>query len=616
MHIRPTSQPKPHRHPRTRAAFFLPLGLAALLTTVATASASDKATETEATEGSAFEDIALEVGLDFVHWNGMSGELYFPEMTGQGGALFDYDSDGDLDIYLVQGNILGPGKTWKDAVFPPPAGAYVGDRLYRNDLDGGKLRFTEVTQASGIRAQGYGMGVIAGDYDGDGHVDLYVSNYGPNELWRNRGDGTFENVTAKAGVGDPRWSVSASFFDLERDGDLDLYVTNYVDFRLEKNIECFANSSRRDYCGPTAFEGLPDSLYRNRGDGTFEDISTSSRIAATAGAGLGVISADFDDDGWLDLFVANDGEANHLWLNGKDGTFLDEGLLAGVAVNREGSPEASMGVAAGDVDNDGDPDLFMTHLMGESNTLYVNQGLATFEDRSIESGLAAGSLAFTSFGTLFLDIDNDGWLDLFAASGAVRLLESLAEAGDPYPLGQSNQLFRSLGGGRFEDISGRAGPSFALTEVSRGAAAGDIDNDGDTDLLLTNNSGPARLLRNRAADGKPWVGLRLVSATGRDLLGTRVELRREGATSLWRQAATDGSYCSASDPRVLFGLGEGEKLLGLTVHWPDGQKETWPSPPLRRYTTLSQGKGAPQTKAGSAPDADNKPIAAQAGGSP
>ena len=408
-----------------------------------------------------FTDAAADSGLDFTHWNGMSGEYYFPEMTGQGAALLDYDNDGDLDVYMVQGGLLGPGKKRADAMFPYQGAWPPSDRLFRNDLGAPAektgergLKFTDVTAESGLAkiATGYGMGVATGDFNNDGFTDLYVTNYGSNQLLRNQGDGTFRDVTSAAGVDDPSWSTSAAFFDFDRDGWLDLFVTNYVVFDLGRNPECFAPSSRRDYCGPSAFPGVADRLWRNRGDGTFEDVSVRSRIGAEKGAGLGVVAADFDGDGWLDLYVANDGEPNHLWLNQRDGTVRDEALLAGVAVNREGEPEASMGVSAADFDGDGDDDLFMTHLMSETNTLYVNDG-GLFEDRTLETGLAAGSLTFTSFGTAWFDVDNDGWLDLMIANGAVKGVEALAREGDLYPLDQPNQLLLNVGGRRFEDAS-------------------------------------------------------------------------------------------------------------------------------------------------------------------
>ncbi len=548
-----------------------------------------------AAETPLFKDVAPETGLDFVHWNGMTGEYYFPEMTGQGGALLDYDNDGDLDVYLVQGALLGAGEKRADALVPYQGSWPPSDRLYRNDLSVAagerRLRFTDVTAESGLAkiATGYGMGVAAGDYDNDGDTDLYVTNYGSNQLLRNGGDGTFSDVTAAAGVDDPEWSTSTTFFDFDRDGWLDLFVANYVVFDVGRNPECFAPSSRRDYCGPSAFPGVADRLWRNRGDGTFEDVSVRARIGAQKAAGLGVVASDFDGDGWVDLYVTNDGEANHLWLNQRDGTFRDEALLAGVAVNREGEAEASMGVSAADFDGDGDDDLFMTHLMGETNTLYVNDG-GLFDDRSVETGLAAGSLKFTSFGTSWLDVDNDGWLDLLIASGAVRILEPLARKGDPYPLAQPNQLWMNAGGRRFEDATARAGEAFQAAEVSRGAAFGDLDNDGDADVVLCNSNGPVRLLQNQAGAAQPWLGLRLIGGKGaRDMLGARVEVRRIGAGALWGRVRTDGSYCSASDPRVLLGLGGGAKLQSLRVHWPDGKAETWPAPELGAYTTLRQG---------------------------
>jgi hypothetical protein len=387
-----------------------------------------------------FEDRAAELGLDWVHWNGMTGEYYFPEMTGQGCAFLDYDGDGDLDVYLVEGALLA-GDSMDEALVPYAGGGTPRGRLFRNDAgpgrpdrEGGTLvpRFVDVTDDSGLAATGSGRGVATGDYDGDGRVDLYLTNYGPNQLWRNRGDGTFEDVTAEAGVGTDGWSTSASFLDYDRDGRLDLYVANYVEFDVAENPTCYTGGGRRDYCGPSDFPPVTDRLYRNRGPGpggvTFEDVSGPAGIAAAKGPGLGVVAADFDGDGWTDLFVANDGAVNFLWRNrgrGEDGAvhYSDEALLSGVALNRAGKAEASMGVDAGDFDGDGDLDLFMTHLMGETNTLYVNDGTGLFEDRTLETGLGAPSFPLTSFGTAWLDYDNDGRLDLFVASGAVRILE-------------------------------------------------------------------------------------------------------------------------------------------------------------------------------------------------
>ncbi len=539
-----------------------------------------------------FTDVAEAVGLDFVHWNGMTGELYFPEMTGQGGAFVDYDGDGDLDVFLVQGAPL-PGKPLEAF----PGAAPPRDRLFRNELEKGQgLRFVDVTEESGLRSTGYGMGVAAGDYDNDGHVDLYVTNFGANQMWRNRGNGadgtvTFEDVTAKSGTGDPLWSTSAGFFDFDGDGWLDLYVANYVDYRLEDNVTCYATSSRRDYCGPASFPPLADRLLRNRGDGTFEDVTAKILVGYQPGPGLGVVSADFNGDRRLDFYVANDGAVNQLWMQQPNGTFVDEALLAGVAVNRAGQPEASMGIDAGDMDADGDDDLVLAHLMGETNTVYLNDGTGLFTDRSVEIGLAAPSFSFTAFGAGWLDYDNDGWLDLLTVNGAVKILEEQARQGDPYPLDQANQLFHNLGG-RFEEVTARAGDVFALSEVSRGAVYGDVDNDGDLDVLITNNNGRARLLENGVGQAQPWAGLRLVGG-GRDQLGAVVTVEREKGPPIMRRARTDGNYCSAHDPRVLIGLGAGAAVKSVRVDWPDGKSESWQKVPLRTYTTLTRGSGKP-----------------------
>lgn len=536
--------------------------------------------------------------LPFTHFNGMTGELYFPEMMGAGAALFDYDNDGDLDVYLVQGNMLGPGKRAEQALLPPPGRLPLSDGLFRNDsrFENGRveLKFTDVTEQAGIRATGYGMGVAVGDIDNDGWVDLYVTNFGANQLWRNRGDGGFEDLTAKSASGDTRWSVSAAFLDFDRDGLLDLYVGNYVDFDFQRHKPCRSTTSARDYCSPLAYRPEPDRLLRNLGGGRFEDVTQSSGIGKAFGGALGVVAADFNDDGWLDVYVANDGSPNQLWMNRGGGRFEDTALLAGVAVNMQGAPEASMGVDAGDFDGDGDLDLFMTHLTRETNTLYINDGQGWFEDKSAPSGLAGLSFAYTGFGTAWFDYDRDGRLDLLAANGAVTRIESQLRAGDPFPLRQRNQLFRNLGAGAFEEIGTRAGQVFQLAEVSRGAAFGDIDNDGDTDVLITNNSGPARLLINHAAPGRAWLGVRLLDAAGkRDMYGARAALHLPGGNSLWRRVRADGSYASANDTRIIFGLGDKPATAyRLEVVWPDGRREVWDKLPPGRYHSLRQGSGS------------------------
>ncbi len=545
-----------------------------------------------------FVDAARRTGLEFRYLNGMTGEFLLPEITGGGAALIDFDRDGDLDVYLVQGSFTATDRKKGRLLFPWPGQSPPRDQLFRNQLqETGQLRFVDVTAASGIRALGYGMGAAAGDANNDGWVDLYVTNWGANQLWINNGDGTFRDATAQCGCDDPRWSSSASFFDYDRDGDLDLYLAHYVDATAHNNRTCFAKTSARDYCGPDAYAALPDRLFRNKGDGTFEDVSIASGIHHEFGAGLGVVTADFNGDGWVDIYVANDGDPNQLWINRRNGTFADEALLAGAALNREGKPEAGMGVDAGDFDGDGDEDLFITHLMEESNTLYVNQGNGFFEDRTIEAGLHLSSISYTAFGTGWLDYDNDGWLDLLSLNGAVRILEDLARQGDTYPLEQPNQLFHNTGQGTFEDATAQAGAVFHLAEVSRGAAIGDLDNDGDSDVIQVNSNGPVRVLLNQIGNRSNWIGLRLTASAGQDMLGTQVELIGPGKRVARRRARSDGSYCSSNDPRVLAGLGNWQGPVTARVFWPDGQLEVWRKLTVDRYHHLERGKGEKEGQA-------------------
>jgi hypothetical protein len=545
-------------------------------------------------KGPIFTDVSKQTGLDFIHFNGMSGEYYFPEMTGQGGGIFDYDNDGDMDVLLVQGNMLGKGKTFKDALFPP-RDPNPRDRLFRNDLTidkNGKPvnRFVDVTDKAGLKLTGYGMGVAAGDYNNDGWIDIYITNYGPNQLLRNNGNGTFTDVTKQTGTGDDLWGTSAVFFDYDQDGWLDLYVCNYVLFDIDENKKCFARSSRRDYCGPSAFPPQKDRFYRNKGDGTFEDVTDKVLVGYKPGAGLGIVTIDVNGDGWLDLYVANDGQANQLWLNQKGKSFIDDALFSGAALNQDGHAEASMGIGAVDFDADGDEDIFLTHLMGETNTLYVNNGKGLFEDRTIATGLSANSFPFTAFGTNWIDYNNDGWPDLFICNGAVLVIESQVQAGDPYPLHQPNLVFRSEGGKKFTDVTKEAGKDISLSEVSRGAAFGDMDNDGDTDVLVFNNNGPVRYFKNNIGQDKKWLGIRLVDPKKkRDMHGAWVTLKRKGKPSLYRRVRTGGSYSSTNDPRLLFGLGDDDQVTAIDIQWPDGSKETWSKPKPMTYTTLKKG---------------------------
>ncbi len=495
-----------------------------------------------------FDEASARTGLNFEHLNGAVGEFFMPEIMGSGLALIDYDSDGDLDVYFLQGSEFSE------------SGSH-SNQLFRNELiPSGELRFVDATAGSGLDHSGYGMGAAVGDYDNDGDPDLFITNFGANALFRNDGDGTFSDVTS-SGLDDPRWSASASFFDYDNDGDLDLFFTNYVDFNVRNNKDCFDPTGARDYCTPNVYNPVPDRLFRND-DGSFVDVSQSSGLGAAFGNGLGVTAADFNGDGWTDIYVANDGVANQLWINQGDGFFVDDSLLAGAAYNADGRPEAGMGVTAADFDFDGDEDLFMTHLTQETNTLYLNNGRAQFRDVTNRFGLGSVSMAFTGFGSRWFDFDNDGFLDLFIANGAVTIMES--QRAEPRPFRQRNQLFRGTDA-RFEDLSA----SLDLEEISRGAASGDIDSDGDVDIVISNNGGPARLLLNRTGTQANWLRVR-------SRLGARVAVT-VGGKQHWGRVHSDGSYLSASEAVAHFGLGAATSVESVKVVLPDGQTRTFDS---------------------------------------
>ena len=582
--------------------------IALLITTVMACGSPDRgraASDTSATRAGAaapagewFTDRAQETGLRFVHFNGMAGEFYYPEVMPPGVALFDYDNDGDLDVFVVQGQMLG-GKTAEQALVKPQSP--LTGRLFRNDLDTGTLAFTDVTDASGIVQRGYGMGVATGDYDNDGCIDLYITGLNESTLYRNNCNGTFTDVTKQTHAGDPGWSVPAVFFDYDRDGWLDLYVGHYVRYSIDKNIHCTSLTGATDYCPPHVYRAEPSHLFHNNGNGTFTNVTEKAGLASEFGAALGVAAADFNGDGWVDLHVSNDSTPNLLWINQKNGTFRNTALLAGTAVSPEGQAKASMGVDAGDFDNDGDEDLFIAELTGQGADLYVNDGTGTFTDESARAGLRLSTLPFTGFGTSWFDYDNDGWLDVATVNGAVTHTVEALSRNETFALQQHKQLFHNLGNGRFEDVSGKAGKAFQMPEVSRGAAFGDIDNDGDTDIVVANDSGPLRLLLNNIGNRKHWVGVRPVAKVGkarRDMVGARVQVFRADGRVLLRHSRADGSYASAQDPRVLVGLGDTTSPPRVRVTWPDGRAEEWMSVAVDRYTTLEEGTGTPVTGAG------------------
>ena len=540
-----------------------------------------------------FEDATAACGLDFVHDSGAGKHFYFPEIMGAGGALFDSDGDGDLDLYLVQGRPLAAdGDTGADPASPPPNPVYAaGDRLFRNDLvpvreAAPRVGFVDVSEASGIPAGGVGMGVAIGDVDNDGHLDIYVASHGPNRLLRNRGDGRFEDVTMASGADDPRWSVTAAFFDYDGDGWQDLYVANYVDYSPARNIPCFGNTGALDYCGPDSYSPLPDRLFRNLGNGRFEETTGAAGLSGPREASLGVAVVDVDGDGWQDLYVANDRLPNRLWMNQGNGSFRDEALSRGCAVNAEGQPEASMGVAVADVDSDGDEDFFVTHLTRETNTLYANDGSGMFSDRTLMSGLGMASWQMTGFGTAWLDYDNDGAVDLIVVNGAVTTIQDLFQARDPYPFHQPNQLFRQQPGGTFTDVTALSGDVFAISEVSRGAIRGDLDNDGDPDVVITNNNGPTRILLNQGGNRNAWIGVRPVLAAGA-LAEVEARVRVDAnALSRWGRSLRAASYASSIDPRILIGLGSTAGPVSVSLLRPGGERRRWQGLYPDRYWVL------------------------------
>jgi hypothetical protein len=518
---------------------------------------------TAATAPAMFAEVTAEVALRFTTSSGAQGGYHMPEVMGGGAALFDYDGDGDLDLYLVAGGERVP-------IDGAPLQSF--NRLFRRETDGS---FYDVTAAAGVGDHGYGMGCAVGDIDNDHDLDLYVTNWGPDALYRNEGSGRFTDITRRSGELGPAWSASAAFFDYDRDGWLDLYVTRYVAFDPER--ECADESGRREYCGPTAFPGVSDLLYRNLGDGRFEDVSRSAGITTVEDAGLGVVTADFDDDGWPDVYVANDADPNNLWINQRDGTFVDQAVVLGAAYNLHGLSEAGMGVVTGDADDDGDLDLFVTHLIRETNTLYRNQGAAGFEDATAAVGLGSASLDFTGFGTAFFDYDNDGDLDLAAVNGGVkrRSRPLLPVPGAFWNDYAEPKLLWENRDGRFIDVCTQAGPFCATIEVSRALIAADFDEDGGVDLLVTNLDAPARVYRNQRPAGD-WIEIR---AEHRDLereaLGSRITCDAGGRRRV-RYVLPEGGYLSASHARARFGLAEADEAA-CEIRWPDGTRERLPA---------------------------------------
>lgn len=549
--------------------------------------AGDRGASAAPVAGIAFQDVTSELGVDFVHRSGSEGSYPMPAIMGGGLAVFDYDRDDDLDLYFVQGGDRFSAKG-------EPSG--FGNALYRQEDDG---TFVEVGAEAGVDDRGYGMGAAVGDVDGDGDLDLFVTNYGPDVLLRNEGDGTFTDTTREAGLGDAEWAASAVFLDYDRDGRLDLYVTRYVAFDVER--ECALEGGRLDYCGPAQFPGVRDLLYHNEGGGRFREVGLEAGIATVELRGLGVIPVDFDRDGWIDLYVANDSDPNNLWINQRDGTFVDDAVLVGVAYNRFGVGEAGMGLGLGDVDRDGDLDLFVTHLIEETNTYYENLGEVGFEDRTASVGLGVPSVPYTGFGTALVDLDLDGDLDVPVVQGAVKHRPTaLAGRADWFwnDYAEPNLLFVGDGQGAFAVAS--SGDFAEPIEISRGLFPADLDVDGDLDLVVVNIEGPARIYRNptrELGDGPAWLEVRPLDAAGAEAIGARVTVVT-AAGRLVAAARPAGSYLAGGHARAHFGLGDSTSFDTVEIEWPGGRTESFAGGEANRVLVLRQGEQGTQGKHG------------------
>jgi hypothetical protein len=528
-----------------------------------------------------FTDITKQAGIDFKHISAPEKKYIVESMSG-GVVFFDYNNDGLLDIYLVNSltvDLVAKGEKTRSA-------------LYRNNGDG---MFTDVTEKAGVGYPGWGMGACAGDYDNDGDPDLYVTCFGPNVLYRNNGDGTFTDVTQKAGVGDARWSGGAAFADYDNDGTLDLFVANYVDFKMDSLPE-FGKGKFCEYrgvrvqCGPRGLPGAGDALYHNNGDGTFTDVSKAAGVADPRGYyGLGVMWFDYNDDGLIDLFVANDASPNYLYKNNGISTFTEVGYPAGVAVNEDGAEQACMGVTIGDYNHDGRFDLFVTNFSEEYNTLYRGLGDGHFTDASYASRTAISSIPTVGWGAKFFDYDNDGWIDLFVVNGHVYPQVDGANVGTRYR--QRKLLYRNNRDGTYVEVAGENGSALLAERVSRGAAFGDVDNDGDVDVIINDLDGPPLLLRNDGGNHNHSILIRTVGTkSNRDGIGARIKVIAGDLVQM-DEVRSGGSYLSHNDLRVHFGLGQAEKVDVVEIRWPSGQVDRLKDVPANQIIEVKEGAG-------------------------
>jgi enediyne biosynthesis protein E4 len=518
-------------------------------------------------------------GITWTHTAGLSPDMYLPETVGAGCAFLDYDNDGWLDIYLVNSgpcDFYTPSKPLRNA-------------LYRNNRDG---TFTDVTQQAGVPGSAYGMGAAVGDYNGDGLPDLYLTQYPRSILYRNNGDGTFTDVTEKAGLAAPGWATSAVWFDYDNDGRLDLFVCRFADFSREKNVWCGGHGpGERYYCKPNVYQPMPSWLFHNNGDGTFTDVSRESGIAASLAKAWGVVAADLNNDGRMDLFVGSDTAPNPLFVNQGGGRFADNGFLAGVAYNPFGVARSGMGVDAADYDQDGWLDLFVANVDHEMYSLYRNNHQGGFDDVSLRTPIGSITRLMSGWGLKFFDFNNDGDLDLVVANGHPDLV---IEQHHPELRYRQPMLLFEQDAGSWKDVSDSCGAAFAQPRAGRGLALGDFDNDGAVDVLVTTNDGPPLLLRNNAGRDNHWLGLRLVGTRSNiDAIGARVTWK-SGDLLRHRSKVGGGSYLSSHDPRMVLGLGRRAQIDWVEVEWPQpgGSRQRFTSLPIDRYITITEGKSA------------------------
>ena len=523
-----------------------------------------------------FEDVTEQAGIRFRHNSGAFGRKYLPETMGSGAAFLDVDGDGWPDIFFVN-STKWPGQKGQPS-FPA---------LYRNNGDG---TFSDITRAAGLQVEMYGLGVAAADFDNDGRVDLYVTALGGNHLFRNLGGLRFEDVTERAGVGDPGFSTGAAWLDYDRDGRLDLFVLNYVQWSMDKDLFCTLDGVAKSYCTPESYSGQSSTLYRNRGDGTFENVTRAAGVYDPASKALGIALIDFDNDGWIDVFVANDTQPNRLYRNNHNGTFTDVGTTAGVAFNEAGVARAGMGADAADYDGSGRQSLVIGNFSNEMMALYTNEGTGVFIDEAPATTIGKASLLTLAFGTFFFDYDLDGRIDIFSANGHVA--DDVGRVQTNVTYAQLPHLFRNLGARRFEDTGKKVGLAFQQAMVARGAAYADFDLDGDLDLLITTSNGPARLLRNDGGNRNNWLRVVTVgTVSNRDGIGARVQAFIEGRPGPWAMVKTGSSYLSQSELAVTLGLGDKREVSGLRVTWPNGRVEDLPGQPANQFLTVQEGAG-------------------------